>query len=222
MTQSEFLLYVIAPGAVLWYLLTHFLSKSSNKRDTRILNDFAGLLDDGEVIGQPDVAQRAIGVWKGFAVEIGFFGRLEPAVFLTSVKVRRRSSPFAGLLLPRSIRKEKYKQPTLEGVPEWILTLDKEYDADCEPKELFQIFVDEEVATTLLNLKNTEIEILPEYVNIQLRKYSQNRLELIPLLDATILIVKRLEILYEQIHGPTKKSSEDRYKMAFEFLSRFK
>ncbi|TGK23242.1 hypothetical protein EHO98_05640 [Leptospira stimsonii] len=223
MTQFEFLIYVLAPGAVLFYFLSHFLIKHSNKRDSLMLSDFASLLEDGKVIGQPDPTQRAIGLWKGLQVEIGFFGRtMEPPVFLTCVQVRRRTSPFVALFIPRSIRKKEYKQPAIEGVPEWILALDQVYDADCEPKEFFHVAFDEEVAKTLSNLENTEIEILPEYVIVQIRKHSRNRLELIPLLDTAILLVKRLEMLHELFHGPTKKDIDDRNERVIEFLNRFK
>ena len=190
-----------------------FLGTRHKRRETQAMRDIAGLLDGGAfVAGNMRRGPRATGQWKGVDVSVAFFGRVEPPVFLTAVTAARRPSPFAALLVPR----------TRDDAPEWLVRLDRMYDAGCAPKEMFRVVIDQDAAECLAALENTEIEILPSHVNIQRREVLYEANQLVPLLDVAVQVVARLDALREHLTGPTEADETRRAAEVTNFLNAFR
>ena len=192
-----------------------FLGSHQIRRERQAMRDFAALIDDGAVAGR-----RVTGRWKGVNVSIGFFGRVEPYVFLTAVAAARQSSPFVALMLPRGDRSPSRPEPPPDA-PDWIVALDRKYDADCAPVEMFRIVFDEDTARLLARLSETEIEILPTQVNIQQREILYEADALRPLLDTARQLAARLDAVHGLLVGATPADQEQREREVVQFLRRF-
>ncbi len=196
-----------------------FLAINSTRRDTEAMRGFAAVLDGG--VFTPGVGSRgprATGRWNGLDVSVGFFGRLEPPVFLTTVTASRRPSPLAALLLPRTEGSIPHQEPPGDA-PEWLVRLDRMYEGGCAPPEMFRLVVDEATARSLTSVEDTEIEILQDRVNIQRRENVYDAPQLIPLLDAAVQLVSRLNALHEQLVASTEVEFRRRTNEVTTFLT---
>src|SRR3954447_20155742 len=102
-----------------------YLWTSQKRRVMQAMRDFAAILDNGIfAAGDRRRGPRATGRWKGVDVSVGFFGRRQPPVFLTTVTASRRPSPLAALLVPRSNPRGQLEQAP-DDVPEWIVRMDR-------------------------------------------------------------------------------------------------
>jgi hypothetical protein len=220
MTKLDFIFFILLPSLAIFGILIYFLGENAVKRDTRLLTEFASLLDNGEVARPTDDTLRAVGIWKNFQVSIGFFGRLDPAVFLTRIQVRRKPSLFAALFVSREKHREADKEAFRNDIPPWIMNLERGYDADCAPREFFRLIIDEEIRAELCRLEDAEIEILPDYVNILRRKYIRKSSDLKIIMDSAVLIAKRLDRLSDVLNENKKEIKIHEVKVV-EFLRRF-
>jgi hypothetical protein len=199
-----------------------FWATSQKRREVQAMRDFAATLDSGVfAAGDTRRGPRATGRWRGVDVEVAFFARMDPPVFLTTVRASRRPSPVAALLLPRTKGRTQREEPR-EDAPEWIRKLDRVYDAGCAPREMFHVVMDEETAESLAALENTEIEILPNAVNVQRREVFYEAPKLVRFLDAAVQLARRLEAVHEQAVAPTDSEATRREREVTNFLKGFR
>jgi hypothetical protein len=131
-------------------------------------------------------------------VSIHFAGRIEPYVFLTVVTApRRRPTPLAAVFWPRS---EEVPAPApAPDTPAWLEELHRAYEVHGAPEHLLRTVVDQRLAASLCALRDTEVEILPQLVNVQLREVVWEAGPVRPLLDLAVELLSHLDRLHDQL-----------------------
>jgi hypothetical protein len=196
--------------AVPFVALSIFIATQQRRREARAMHEFAALLEGGKVQGG-----KAFGQWKGRNVSVSFFGRLNPPAFLTGVTAARHVSPFVAVLLPRAAEE-------LAPVGENGSELQRRFPSTgCAPRELFELFANNETAALLNSLTDTEVEVLPDRVNVQRREILDDVARLRPLLDASEQLARRMEQIHEEVAGRTKEEWERRMAETRQFLASF-
>jgi hypothetical protein len=199
---------LIVACALPFVALFAFMATQQSRREARAMRGFAALLAGGQV-----KQGKAFGQWQGTNVQVSFFGRLSPPVFLTGVTASRRVSPFVALLLPSTADESA---PALAGIPE----LQRRFpSAGCAPRELFGLFADQATVALLNSLSDTEVEVLPDRVNVQRREILDDAAQLRPLLDAATQLARRLDQLHDELVGETNEQWENRMAQVKEFLA---
>jgi hypothetical protein len=155
------------------------------RRERQAIRDFAALLDGGTV-----KARRAHARWKGMEVSIRWAGRPHEYVFLTVVTAARpRVTPLAALFRPR--REEQPPRLAPPDAAPWLRDLDRAYEIYGAPSELVPIVLDEGLGAAFREMQNTEVEIMPHLVNVQLREVVLEAELVRPLLDFAVRCRKR-------------------------------
>ncbi len=89
-------------------------------------------------------------------------------------------------------------------------TLQLKYEVGFAPDDVFEVVVDESTASSLHALENCEVEIHGTQVNIQHQGVLFDATKLVPLLDATIQLVKRMEVVQSRVAGANEEESARR------------
>jgi hypothetical protein len=187
---------------------------AQGRKERRAMSDFAALLDGGTVS-----RRRATGRWKGVEVTIRFAAKPNH-VFLTVVSASRRITPFAAVLLPRP--EEQPAQEPPPDAPSWLGRFDRAYQVWGAPPHLLRTLLDEGTTTSLRELQDTEIEVLPHLVNVQRRAVLHETEPVKVLLDAAVRLVFRLDSLHDQFAAFTTADAEQRLAEVDAFMRSFR
>ena len=202
-----FVAVVVAAGLVV------YLGPNEAKREAQAVRDFAQILQDGFVegaasgqrtMGRQATGRCAMGKWNGVEVAVGLFGRFDPPGTITRVSALRKSSPFAARLFPRSELSPANSQLSPTDA------LRRTYEVGFAPDDVLDVVMDAATVDVLTALENCEVEIHGTQVNIQHRGVLFDATKLVPLLDATIQLVKRMDEIHPKIAGANEEESARR------------
>lgn len=204
---------LIFVGVVVAAGLVVYLGPNEAKREAQAVRNFAQILQDGFVegaasgqrtMGRQATGRCAMGKWNGVEVAVGLFGRFDPPGTITRVSALRKSSPFAARLSPRSDVSPANSQPLPNDA------LRRAYEVGFAPEGALDVVMDEATVNVLAALENCEVEVHGTQVNIQYLGVLFDATKLVPLLDATIHLVKRMDAVHPRIVGANEEESARR------------
>jgi hypothetical protein len=103
----------------------------------------------------------------------------------------------------------------------WLRDLDGAYEIYGAPSALVPSILDEGLAAAFREMRNTEVEIMPHLVNVQLREVVLEAEPVRPLLDFAVRLVTRLEQRHDQLAAFTPEDAKRRGAEVDAFLASF-